>query len=251
MSEPLASAGRRWPRRLLIAGLVLLGPLLILLAVADRYAVGVAQSQIASQVTAQLADDDVTANPPKVDVRGYPFLTQVLAGHYPDVHIELDHVTAKTSDVTLDRLDLVADVRATLAQLRGGGPVTADRVQATTTVGYDSVAALAGMKDLKLSEEKGRLIAVLPLDLLGQRVTVRGVGRLEPDGDKIRIRFDELTVQGGTGGPALANAIKSYAEQMGVDVPLPSTPFALKVTAVRPQPDGLRVTAEARNVTLR
>ncbi|GAA2520589.1 DUF2993 domain-containing protein [Pilimelia columellifera] len=249
---------RRWPRRLVITLVLVLGPLLAIGALVDRFAVGAAQDRIAAQVGANLTSRGVESAPPQVSIDGFPFLTQVVAGRYPSVRIGLRDVTtdggaAGRAPVAVPRLDLVAnDVRAPLAALRSGqGTVVAGTVTGKALVGYAAVGDLANLPDLQLAEKDGRLLAELPVDIFGRKVTVVGTGRLEPGAGTIRIRFDELTVKGQQATPALRQALSSYARQMAIDVPMPATPFDLTVRSAEATPDGLLVTAEATEVALR
>jgi hypothetical protein len=68
-------------KALLVTLVVLLG----LLVVADRVAVNVAEDRVAQQVQSS----GRLAGPPTVDIGGFPFLTQAVAGDYSDVRLQL------------------------------------------------------------------------------------------------------------------------------------------------------------------
>ncbi|GAB3952024.1 hypothetical protein GCM10027614_55020 [Micromonospora vulcania] len=44
--------------------------------------------------------------------------------------------------------------------------------------------------------------------------------------------------------------LNSYAKGISIDIPLPDLPFQLAVRKVQPMPDGLTVTADAKNVPI-
>jgi len=68
-------------KALIISLVVLLG----LLVVADRVTVNIAEQKVAEQIARQGGLDGT----PAVDITGFPFLTQAIAGHYDDIRIAL------------------------------------------------------------------------------------------------------------------------------------------------------------------
>src|SRR6266511_3481877 len=78
--------------------LILLGVLLALALVADRVAVRVAQSAVATRMQSDLKLPDK----PAVRVHGFPFLTQLFGGRYDDVEVTARGVTAQQfTDLTV------------------------------------------------------------------------------------------------------------------------------------------------------
>ena len=95
-------------RRSLIGLIVVLVVLAGLFVVADRIAVGIADRRLADQAATQLASRQITsAKKPTASIGGFPFLTQVLAGKYQKVTIDVDH--PRTQRTTLDHLTIVAN----------------------------------------------------------------------------------------------------------------------------------------------
>ena len=84
-----------------VAAVVLL-LLVVTGVVVDRVAVGFAEREVAEQLAAQ----EALSGEPDVDVRGFPFLTQALAGRYEEVRI----VLTADGTVSLDGDELVIDV---------------------------------------------------------------------------------------------------------------------------------------------
>jgi hypothetical protein len=104
--------------------------------------------------------------------------------------------------------------------------------------------------NLRLAERNGRLLASLPVELLGQQFTLTGEAELKAVKGKIQLRFEELTAEGIPDVPAVQNLISGYARQISIDVALPKLPFALEVQEVKALPEGLAVTATAKDVPL-
>lgn len=245
---------RRRGRGLLVVLLILLLVLTALLVVADRVSASIAEQRIIDEVSQQLVSRGVRASPPDVSIGGYPFLTQVFAEKYKSISILLRDVSAETGtdSIELLRLDVVAnDVRAPIETLRSGqGDIVAQSIQGTATVEYGSVAKLMNQPNLKLAERDGQLLATLPVRLLGQEFTLTGEADVSPVKDAIRVRFRKLTADGLPDDSAVRSAVDGYARGLSIDVPLPPLLFGIQVSDVKPLPEGLAVTASARNVPL-
>ncbi|MFJ8580473.1 DUF2993 domain-containing protein [Micromonospora sp. NPDC093277] len=245
---------RRRGRKVLIGFVVLLLVLGGLLVVADRVAAGVAERAIADQVRQEVARQDVRSASPKVDVAGFPFLTQVLAGRYERISIVLTDVQGKVQGdaVSIPRLDVDAhNVRASLDTLRTRrGEVVAESIDGRATVSYDSLAKLLGRPGLTLGERDGKLTVTAPADILGRKLTVTGTADLTVADGKVGLRFNDLTAEGLPNLPLAKRLLTNYANSISVNLSLPELPFQLTVRKAEPRPDGLLVTADARNVPI-
>ncbi|MFU8875243.1 DUF2993 domain-containing protein [Micromonospora sp. SL4-19] len=245
---------RRRGRKVLIGFLVLLLVLVGLLVVADRVAAGVAERAVADQVRREVAKKDVQAAPPKVDVGGFPFLTQVIAGKYEHISIVLTDVRGNVQGDALDvpQLDVDArNVKASLNTLRSRqGDVVAESVNGRGTIAYDSLAKLLDRPGLTLGERDGKLAVTAPVDILGTKLTVNGTADLTVTDGKVALRFRDLTAEGLPNLPLAKRMLTNYANSISIAVPLPELPFQLHVRKVEPKPEGLTVTADARNVPL-
>ncbi|AVT36474.1 DUF2993 domain-containing protein [Plantactinospora sp. BB1] len=249
---------RRRGRRALVILVILLLVLAALLVVADRVAAGVAERVVADQIDKEISRKNVQSSAPEVTVGGFPFLTQVLNGRYDSVKVLLRDVqgpvegsnaTVKVPEVTVD----ARDVTASLDTLRSGqGEVTAKTVRGTGTVTYDSVVALIDRPGVQLREQDGKLGVTAPVQvpIINQELTVQGIANLTVEGDEIVIGFDQLTSADLPNNPLIKTFVSNFARQLSVRVPLPPLPFALQLHEVRPLPNGLAVTASARDVAL-
>jgi len=246
---------RRRGRKLLIGLVVLLLVVGGLLVVADRVAVGVAERLIAERVSQEVSKQGAQSAKPDVEVGGTPFLTQVLDGRYERISITLRDVQASVEGdaVRLPVLDVDArNVRASIDTLRTGqGDIVADTVNGTGTISYESLAALLNRPGLKLGEQGGKLAVTAPVDILGQKFTVAGTADVTvAENGKVALRFNNLDAAGLPNLPLARLALNRYAQGISIDVPLPELPFQLAVREVRPLPEGLAVTADAKNVPI-
>ncbi|WP_410814503.1 DUF2993 domain-containing protein [Micromonospora sp. 067-2] len=246
---------RRRGRKLLIGLVVLLLIVAGLLVVADRVAVGVAERAIAKRVSQEVDKQGAQSSEPEVRVGGTPFLTQVLDGRYQRISIKLRDVRASVEGDTVRLPVLNVDahnVRASLDTLRTGrGDVIADTVDGTGTISYDSLAALLNRPGLTLGEQGGKLAVTAPVDILGQKLTVSGTADVTvADNGAVALRFNDLDAAGLPNLPLARAFLTNYAKGISIDVPLPDLPFQLAVREVRPLPEGLAVTADAKNVPI-
>ncbi|HEY2946927.1 MAG TPA: DUF2993 domain-containing protein [Micromonosporaceae bacterium] len=249
MSETVVRRRSR-TARLISFLVVLLIVLAGLLLIADRAGAALAERTVADEVKKEVAARGVTSSEPDVEIAGFPFLTQVARGRYDKIRIVMRDVAGQ--GVQLPRLDVEArDVTASARTLMNGeGRVIAEQVSGTATIGYASVANLINQPGLRLSEQDGRLLVNLPVEVLGQRLTLAGTADLAVAGSKIRVRFRDLKAEGVPDIPAARNLINQVADKISVDVALPALPFDLAVQKVTPRPDGLAITASARGVPL-
>jgi hypothetical protein len=225
-------------KALLVVLVVLLG----LLVVADRVAVNVAEDRVAKQVQSSGG----LAGPPTVDIGGFPFLTQAVAGDYSDVRLQL-------SPEDLDKPGTSADVRLRgvhvplSAVLRGAvREVPVDDVTGTATLSYDLVAGQIG-NGVTLAPAGDQLRVGRTVTLLGRSVPVTAVGRVRLDGNDLV--YDVAQVSGA--GVDIPEALLSRAGSvLDFRFPVPALPFGLRLTAVRPTDAGLVVDVQATDTVL-
>lgn len=242
---------RRWPLVLAIILLLVLGGLFV---VADRAAAGFAERAVADQVRQEIAKQDAQASSPQVTVGGFPFLTQVVAGRYESISIRLPElqVAYEGNTIDLSGLDVKArNVRASLDTLRSGtGAVTAQTVESSATLAYDSLVELIGRPGLTLAEQGGKLLVTAPFEAAGKQFTVTGTAEPRVGNGRLLIRFSSLTSADLPRLPQVQALLGGYARQISLDVDLSDLPLNLEVRDVRALPEGLAVTAVATDVPL-
>ena len=81
-----------WPT--LLAILLVLAAILV---VGDRVAAQIAEGEVRTQVVAALSERGVEYDTADVNVGGFPFLTQVAAGRYEEITIDLTNVGSRAA----------------------------------------------------------------------------------------------------------------------------------------------------------
>jgi hypothetical protein len=246
---------RRWGRRLLTILIVLLIIVGIIAVVLDRFGASYAERVISDRVAEQVANQKATSDKPDVTIEGVPFLTQVLAGKYQEIKIELRNFSGPAgNDKTLKMplLDIRAkDVRAPLDTLRSRqGNIVATTVTGAGTIDYAQLTDLIGQKGLTLKESGGKLVGAAPVQALGQTFNVTGAATVVVKNGVVQVRFSDVTAEGLPDTPLVRNIIDSYVQRLAVDLKVPELPLKLKVQKVQPTSAGLVVTAGASEVPL-
>lgn len=250
-SYPMVSEGRRRRRRRLAVAAIALLSLVGLLVVADRVAVAYAEDRVAREIRAQVAERGLRSGPVQVTIDRFPFLTQVIAGHYPLIRVVVPDVQGDVAGhtVRLPRLDVeLRDVTASLRALRGEEEASARWVTGRVIVAYDTVEEIIDRPGLTLTERNGQLRVTAPLVVVGREYTVEGTAQVVVESDQVRLRVTELTSADLPTNPAIRALVRAYAEQISIRVPLPDLPFDLDVDEVSATPDGLAVIARASDV---
>jgi hypothetical protein len=246
---------RRWGRRLLATLIVLLIIIGIILVVLDRFGASYAERVIGDRVAEQVANQKATSDKPDVTVEGVPFLTQVLAGKYQEIKIELRNFSGPAGNgktIKMPLLDIRAkDVRASLDTLRSRqGNIVATAVTGAGTIDYAQLTELIGQKGLTLKESGGKLVGTAPVQALGQTFNVTGAATLTVKNGVVQVRFSNVTAAGLPDVPLVRNIIDSYVQRLAVDLKVPELPLKLQVQKVQATPAGLVVTAGANEVPL-
>lgn len=136
-------------RRLLIL-IAVLAPLLV---IADRVGSRVA----AGQVAAQIRTSQGLSAEPRVEIHGFPFLTQAIGGEYDDVDVEaagLVKGSIKMSAVSASLEGVQISLGDALGGGSGIGAVPVRSARADATVGWDALENASG-EPVRLSAARG------------------------------------------------------------------------------------------------
>lgn len=242
----MARRGRRVGIALAVIFVLLIG----LLIGVDRVGAWAAERTLADKVSQQMDQMNATSQEPEVTVNGFPFLTQVLDGKYKEIQVRLRDVSA--NGITVPDLDVRAKgVNAEMNTLMSGdGSITADQVDGTATIGYESVRALINRPGLELSDENGKLKLRLPLEVLSQKVVAIAVADVSAANNKVKVSVTDIRPEGAQLIPAAQRLLDAYKKNLSIELALPPLPFRLQVQGVQVKPDGLAVSATARSVSL-
>ena len=233
---PAAPPPRRRHRGLRNTIIVLLA-LIVLFVVADRGAVLYAQNQVAQQIQQQGGFEGT----PSVSIKGFPFLTQVIAHNIHEITITSDKI--KAGPVTITNLNaVITDVK-----LNGG--FTAG------TIGHLDGQALIPFSGLTsaLGGELGG-----NLGDLASGVTIKAAGD-----NKIKASFDLLIVSGSAtlkvtrepgnkihiqllSSNGLPSAITDQLKNL--TVPIPALPLGMKIQRIQVNANGISIHVTGQNV---
>jgi hypothetical protein len=225
---------------LLITIVVLLG----LAVAADRIAVGVAEDKVAEQLAAKGG----LAGTPSVDIGGFPFLTQAVAGDYEDVRIaltaaDLGQPEGTTADVALH------GVHVPLKSVLSGSvsEVPVDRLDGTATLSYALLSAQLG-GDTTVRREGDGLRITKTVEIAGLTLPLTAAGTVSLNGNQLVVDVQEAS---GAGVDVPGSLVDRVSDLLDIRYDIPALPFGLRLTGVRPGDDGVVVTVEGDDTVLR
>jgi hypothetical protein len=226
-------------RALLVVVLLLLG----LAVAADRFAVGVAEDKVAQQ----LAEKGGLHGKPAVDIAGFPFLTQAVAGRYDDVRISL--TAEQLGQPAGTRADVVLHgVHVPLSSVLSGSVdrVPVDRIDGTATLSYALLSAKLG-GDTVLRPEGNGLLVTKTVELLGKAIPLTAAGTVALDGNQLVI---DVSKAAGAGVDLPGFLVNRANDLLDLRYDLPALPFGLHVTGITPADDGVHLTLGATDAVL-
>jgi hypothetical protein len=227
-------------RALLIAVVLLLG----LAVLGDRVAVGVAENRVGQE----LASKGGLAGTPSVDIAGFPFLTQAVAGRYDDVRISLTADELRQPEGT--RADVALHgVHVPLSSVLSGsvGEVPVDRIDGTATLSYALLAAQLG-GDATLRREGEGLRVTRTVELFGYTLPLTAAGTVTLDGNDLVVDMKNAS---GAGVEVPDLLVDRVGDLLDLRYSVPALPFGLRLTSVTPGDDGVDIGLKAADAVLR
>jgi hypothetical protein len=222
--------------------LAVVGLLSLAIAVGvDRLAVGIVERQVAGRLQTSLG----TAQPPTVEITGFPFLTQVVRRDFSSVHVVGDGLGATNGAATrIAQMDLLLhDVVATDRYRR----LTAARVEGTAQLEYAALDTLAGVPVRYAGDGRVELQAKTTFLRLPVEATVTGTPEVDVNSQTVSLGNPGVTV-GGIQIPSFtARALLSSLVQ---PVPLTDIPLGLKVEKMTAGEQYLDVSLTGRDVVV-
>ena len=223
---------------------IVLAVLLGLVVLADRVLVGITEESVGRE----LAKRGALQGEPEVDITGFPFLTQALAGRYDDVRVslsadQLGQPEGTRADITL------RGVEAPLSDVLSGTveALPVERLEGTVTLSYALLATELG-RDVTLEREGEQLRITGTVDVLGQELPLTALGQVTVEDDELVIEVDSAE---GAGVEVPGSVVDRAGEFLDLRYPVPALPFGLRLTAVSPAEDGVAVRLAAENTVLR
>jgi hypothetical protein len=236
----------RAARRLLIALVVLFG----LFVVADRVAVTVAESQVASK----LQTERQLTKKPGVSIGGFPFLTQLAGGKLDDVKIHTNGMVVRGisgDQVTLQNFD--ADLKGVKLE-NNYSTAVADTATGTALVSYTDLSDAIQSHPVIGYAGNGRVTVADTADIpgLGQK-KFTATAKIVPSGNGTGIGLSDISgITGLSGIPGVTSQMAGNLafEALGLRLSLSGLPQGLAVTQVQPGPDGVTVSVGGSGVSL-
>jgi hypothetical protein len=225
----------RTARRLLIVALVLIA----LLVAADRIGCLVAERVAADT----LQDSQHLEHRPDVHIDGFPFLTQLAAGHFGQIRASSTDVVAGSGGRTLR----IAEISVRLRDVdvsRDFSKATAGTLRATGKIAFADLSSALGLP--VRYAEGGRVVVSASVTVAGRQVS--GSVSAVPAVVDQALRFEQprISAAGGTVPQAATNAL---AAVFGAPLSLRGLPYGLAVEDVHADPDGLAITLGAARLT--
>ncbi|GAA3278148.1 DUF2993 domain-containing protein [Streptomyces labedae] len=240
--------------RILLVIAVVLGGIFVIV---DRVAVHFAEGEAADRVRAS----EGLASTPDVDIKGFPFLTQVLGGSFDEVRVGISDYEAGAGEggKTIRIADLRADLRG--VEFSGDfGSAVADSATGTATIAYDELLRNAKAEPTQVAPGitaevvalsdggNGKIKVALETTVLGTKlpepVTVLSSVTVV-DGNTVRVRADALPVLGGVEiAESRVRRITDFEQKID------GLPGGISLEKVQAAEDGVDVTVSGKDVRL-
>lgn len=221
--------------------LTLLVTVVVLLLLADRGSVVLAERALASRMQ-QEGVHRATAK-----VHGFPFLTQALRGRYDRVDVtatDIDRSGVRIASLRATLLGIQVPLGEVLAGEVDAVPVRT--VDATAVVTYLDLAHRSGLVGMTLEPLDGQVRVTARVRVLGQTVTASSVSRVSLKGSTLVVTARTVKVLGQS-TPAVLNALTGLLD---LRVPIGRLPYGLTLTGVHVSREGVVLDAAAHDTVL-
>ena len=226
----------------LLVGLLVVAVLLVL---ADRAALLIAQNAVA----AQLQESGDLSVKPSVSIRGVPFLTQALSGRYESVRVKAADVTAGGERLSVFAASLDG-VEVPLSEIRAGSVdrVPVEHLSARVVLSYADLQQRLRDRRLSLSPGPDGLLRVTgSVSALGKTVSASALSSVKLSGANVVVTAQRFEV-----GAAPANRVLTAAlgKRLDFTARIGALPYGLKLTGVRITSEGVVASATAKDTVL-
>jgi hypothetical protein len=223
---------RRRARRVWTVLITVLILLVALVVAADRIAVAYAQNMIASKIQTQA---DLSAKP-SVSIKGFPFLTQVIARDIRQVDISASNVSE--AKLTISSISATATGVHINSSFNGA---TIDQINGTALITYSSLQNVLQIPGATIAPDpSGGTNAVT----ISEGSLASATGHVVLTGpNRVTVQISSL---GGLAG-LLSGAFNSASSY---DLTIPTLPVGLKVTGLSTTSQGVELQASAHDTSL-
>ncbi|MFF7976553.1 LmeA family phospholipid-binding protein [Streptomyces sp. NPDC007905] len=239
--------------RILLILVVILGGLFV---IADRVAVHFAENEAADK----LRTTENLASSPDVNIKGFPFLTQVAGGSLDDVEVGIKDYEAATG--TSGRTIRIDDLKADMKGVDFSGDyssATASTATGTATIAYDELLKTAKSEPTQVAPGvtaqvvglsdggNGKIKVAVDATVLGTKLPkpVYVLSSVTVENDKVKVQADALPKLGGAAiGEGRIRQITDF--QQAVD----QLPGGIKLDKVQAAQDGVEISVKGSDVKL-
>ncbi|GHG30926.1 hypothetical protein GCM10018791_54550 [Streptomyces zaomyceticus] len=205
----------------------------------DRLAVAYAESEAAGRVKLSSARSEAI----EVDIKGFPFLTQVVDKRFDEVDVKATGVTATAGDKRIRVGELTVALRDVTVTGDWAG-AKAGSASGTALISYADLTAASDREATVAYGGNGKVKVTGGVTVMGRTLTRTVLSTVTVvNGDTIRVRADEVPGEGIPGIEELVRERTDFERPIGVIA-------GMKVEKVEPRPDGLAVTVAGKDVVL-
>ncbi|WP_309050914.1 DUF2993 domain-containing protein [Streptomyces sp.] len=222
-------------RILLIVAVVLGGALVGI----DRLAVAYAESEAASRVKLSGAGSESL----EIDIKGFPFLTQVADKRFGEVEVVARGVQATAGSRRIRIGELTAELRDVTVTGDWAGARAAS-ASGTALISYADLSAASDREATVAYGGPGKVKVTGGVSFMGRTLTRTVVSTVTVvGGDTIRVHADEVPGEGIPGLEELVRTRTDFERPIGLIA-------GMKVEKVEPRPEGLAVLVSGKDIAL-
>jgi hypothetical protein len=237
--------------RILLIVVVILGGLFV---IADRVAVHLAEGEVADK----LRTTENLATTPDVSIKGFPFLTQVVAGELDDTEVGINGYEAATG--TAGGNIRIATIEANFKGVAFSGDynsATAATASGTATVAYDELLKAAKSQPTEIfpgvtaqvvglaDGGNGKIKVNIQVTALGRSTTYPVLSTVTVvDGDTVKVHADNLPNLVVEVAEGQVRSITDFEQKID------DLPGGIKLDKVQAAQDGVEITVKGSNVEL-
>lgn len=222
--------------RILLIVAVVLGGVLVGI---DRLAVAYAESEAASRVKLSAASSESI----EIDIKGFPFLTQVADKRFDEVDVKATGVEATAGSRRIRVEELTAALRDVTVTGDWAG-ARAGSATGTALISYADLTAAADRGVTVAYGGDGKVKVTGGVEFMGRTLTRSVLSTVTVvNGDTIKVHADEVPGEGIPGVEELVRKRTDFERPIGMIA-------GMKVEKVEARPDGLAVAVTGKDVVL-
>lgn len=237
------------PARIVLIVLILLAGLAV---AGDRIALMYAETEASDEIKREYG----LQKDPDVDIKGFPFLTQVLDKQFQRVDVDLSGIEAPVAGGTGGSSLRISTAKAELRDLKVSGSnwdrATAGSAEGRVRITYEDISAALPSGLVKVSyggknaAGKDQFKATVGADFLGRRYERSATGTISiENGDTVRLQTNRIEGVGGI--PGLEDYLR---EQIDFEWRIEDLPKGIELADVQVTKEGVEITGGGENVEL-